>query len=915
MPAGNVNSSIIPAPQATLYTFAATTAATFRPYIGSFGGQFDMQVGEQVDPAKYQVEAIDYPGAHMAWDGVGNEAFLPGYTILAGCQEGANHCIDLIAATPGKFAFSAYSLGSVVASLVYKALLPGGQLADRAGDFLGAVTFGSSVREAGHTIPGGTDPGGHGCFGAQYRMTGTPTSWWDFADSNPLDPFTTTGDDTAGQDSTAVADIVLTGTEFTYFSEVVALLQSLQPDLAAQIPAIWTELTEMFFPFLSPNDNTTGHGNYGSQPYQGLPGTTETAVQLAVDYLNSLMQPNYRQVSNGVLNYQDFANSFAQIGAGGPPDPAKDPLAMYRYLDARRQAVVAEYHQRPMARLLDGNNNVIGTLAQEISASVEEQMLDSGTANMVIRKDNWLSDFIQYDRRAEQDLNIAFDPIPTMLDWPYRWGGKITTINGKRDSRGVHTVELTAVSNREHLKHITARANPLFPPELQIPKMWILPWNCRTALTLSLIANLARAYEPGLSLFANLLNPVAWLGQNVDFNLGYINPLSWPVQPQWLNPVFDTSRFEVFTSRWQDLHASSQTILEDAGCIWRAYLYMKGDLTSPNPELAGLGNFFGTTPALGEVTDQMTRPTRNAVILAVEDKSGTTGWTGTALDGPIKMISATATDLVTSVLLPQYDAEGDTYYLSSDGQKLVDADTPTIDRWFETAPQPPWAVYMDTEHSGMIEAERIQHTTMAKTVAVGGKSPGWINDLITFGIKFGLSQLQTVIVAGLFGSAGGPPIGAGLDELYQGELDDTVAAFQVWTDPARAFWTGDAGFLEQMEPGTGAAWTVSGVLGLRAAQWKTRPYSVYKTTVAMGYPYCLFRDYFLGDRVGFQMGNLIFVDQVSSYKYSWDKDNPLRWEVSIGTDWGDVDPVSKAMRSIAGIWNMFGMWMGSSELF
>jgi hypothetical protein len=611
------------------------------------------------------------------------------------------------------------------------------------------------------------------------------------------------------------------------------------------------------------------------------------------------------------LTYQDFANSFQTIGVGGPPDPAKDPLSMYRYLDSRRKTVAAMYHQRPLCRVWDENGKFIGNLAQETSASVEEQMIDSGTAEMVIRKDNWLSDFLMYDRRAEQDLHLTFDPIPSMIDWPYRWGGKVTTLSGKRDRSGIHTVELQAVSNREHLKHITARANPLFPPELQIPKMWIMPFNCRTALTLSLTVNLARQFEPFAIIPSNIANPGAWLGIN-PFN---INPLNWPIQPQFLIPAFDTSRFEVFTAKWQDMHTASQQILEDAGCIWRAYHYLPGDLTSPHPELAGLGNPLGFSPDIGEITDEMTRPKRACVILAVEDKSSTVGWTGTAIDGPIKMIAATGSDLVGESLIPQYTQEGEAYHLTPDGQRLIDADPVQVGKWFGSAPEPPWPVYMDTENSGMLESSRIQHGCTAKTVGVGGKSPGWINDLITFGVKWALSQLQIVITAGLFGEAGGPPLGAGLDELYQGEFDDTVAAYQVWSDPARQFWCGDMGFLEQQEPGTGAAWTVSGVLGLRAAQWKTRAYVVYKTAVAMGYPYCIFRDYNLGDRVGFQMANLIFVDQVSSYKYSWDASTPLHWEVSIGTDWGDVDPVSKAMRSIAGIWNMFGMFMGSSDLF
>ena len=90
--------------------------------------------------------------------------------------------------------------------------------------------------------------------------------------------------------------------------------------------------------------------------------------------------------------------------------------------------------------------------------------------------------------------------------------------------------------------------------------MWMLPWNCRTALTISLFINLARQYHPFLSIPTNILNPMSWLTTRV----GDINPMHWPVQPQYINPIFDQSRFEIFTSRWTDFHTSSADMLDDA---------------------------------------------------------------------------------------------------------------------------------------------------------------------------------------------------------------------------------------------------------------------------------------------------------------------------------------------------------------
>ena len=63
------------------------------------------------------------------------------------------------------------------------------------------------------------------------------------------------------------------------------------------------------------------------------------------------------------------------------------------------------------------------------------------------------------------------------------------------------------------------------------------------------------------------------------------------------------------------------------------------------------------------------------------------------------------------------------------------------------------------------------------------------------------------------------------------------------------------------------------------------------------------------------MDQVIFVDKVASVKYQWEVNDYVKWEISVGTDYHLIDPVSKAMTAIAGVWNMFGMAQGSGSIF
>lgn len=612
------------------------------------------------------------------------------------------------------------------------------------------------------------------------------------------------------------------------------------------------------------------------------------------------------------------------IGALGRPLPATDPLAAYRYNEARARTLQDGFRQRPLIRMQDKNLQQFASIGTEMSCRFEEIATDTGEAGVVIRGGDDLADFVRNAVRLEEDLHLSIDINPRRLSYKTRWGGKITTINVKRDSSGIHTVELIASAQREHLKHVLVGTTPFFPPEVQPLSLWMLPANCRTACATTLFINLARQFEPALAVLTNIMNPFGWLNPFGPDALLNVNPLQWPIQVQFVNPVLDQSRTTVFTGAWNDFHTASLDTMRDAGVCARAYTYFTDDVDNPQTELAGLlpntplnsipiiGSLVSAVEAFldrhgldvipdGATVADLARPQRNCVMVAFEDHSQYAGPTGTAADGVINLFASTLDDLITETVFP----------IDSDNDGEVD---PVFRQLFGVAPPTPWAVYRDGQFSGIIESNYTQHKGPVKTVMTGGKSPKLVNDLQTFFIKWGLSQLQTVVVGGLGASQGGPPIGAGLDELYQGQLDNKLLAWERYTDPIRALYTGDLGYLESFERGN-SAYTISGILTLRQGNWKTRAFRSFKTSIRQSAPYIIYYDILLDDRVGFEQDGIIYVDQIHAIKYEYDRQKPITYTVSVGDDSKDQDPFSQGIKALQGVAAVLGAVIGGDTLF
>lgn len=581
------------------------------------------------------------------------------------------------------------------------------------------------------------------------------------------------------------------------------------------------------------------------------------------------------------------------IADKGRPDPVNHPMDAYRYLRGRRDVIEGAARQRPMLRLFDKNMDPVAQIAGERLASVEEMASDSGHANVVLRYENWLTDFILHQTKIHEDLHLVVDPNPTAPTWRSRWGGKVTGIVAKRDSSGIHTLELEAISNREHAKNLLIAANPVFPPEIQLPKMWVLPGNTRTIYAMTMFINLARLFFPALSIPTNIFNPFGW----INGGLTSFDPLSWPLQVQFVNAALDQSRLGVVGAAWTDWHSAMADGLKDAGCNLRAYTWLKEDKESPHTELVDLVRGTVAEDALNDLT----RPHRNCVVFAVEDKSGVTGPTGTAADGAINLIGATLDDMITETLFP----------LDQDGDGETD---PVFRKLLGVAPEKPKTIWYDGQYTGIIESERRQHKGPVKTVMTGSRSPSIVNQAQTFAIRYALSQLAQAIstIPGMPAQAAGSE---GLDNVYQGQLDNTLFAWMKFTDPVRAWWSGDFAWQEHFERGSGTAYTLSGVVTLRIGNYKTRAWQGFKVQVINGRPHAIDIDVGLADRVGFEQGGILFVDQITAIKRSWSRTQPVTVELSIGDDDDKEDPFARGLRAVQAVWTGLSHFLGEGTIF
>lgn len=554
-----------------------------------------------------------------------------------------------------------------------------------------------------------------------------------------------------------------------------------------------------------------------------------------------------------------------------------------QHLADRRWGYLNRPIKKPLIRLYDKKMQLMARIEIPESWDCEEIAHDDGAAHIeIVGKDNaWLRDIIVRKTRPAEDLHITIDPDPDKPhDWKNRWGGKVETIKDVKEYGKPTVTTLTVIHNRRHLSKFNLAATPLLPPAVQPLKMFLWGGPCASTCAIAMMVNLARVYTLNAwwPLPRNIMAPETWLEN--------LSPLNWPVQVMPINPLFDQSRWCTIGARWKDAKTVLTPVMKDAGVICHAYTWLPGD---PPPY-----------DVFGPLRDVL-KPTRACVILSFENDSGVTGPTGTAIDGLINLFAATADDLITEALFP----------IDGDGDGETD---PFFRKLFGVAPKRPPFVYRDIGYGGAKRREMTIHKCQAIIINTGGRSPQWVNQAITFGIKYALAQLSNVISLGPAGAANAPG-SVGLEELYQGRLDDTLLAFINFIDPIRSAEVGPYAYQEHFEPGSGSAFTISSVMTLREGWWKTRPYTSFKFDVADGAPFVIGEDIRLGTRCAAEDQGVLYTDQIMAIKRQGGRNISSRPQLSFGDDSREEDPVAQGFSTIANVANFAALLAGSGEMF
>lgn len=82
-----------------------------------------------------------------------------------------------------------------------------------------------------------------------------------------------------------------------------------------------------------------------------------------------------------------------------------------------------------------------------------------------------------------------------------------------------------------------------------------------------------------------------------------------------------------------------------------------------------------------------------------------------------------------------------------------------------------------------------------------------------------------------------------------------------------------------------------------------------------GFPWVLDVDVRLGERAGWEFDGVIYVDQITAIKRTWDRQSPVLCTISVGDDRDKQDPVARGMRALNAVYGAFAAFLGEGTLF
>ena len=281
-----------------------------------------------------------------------------GLPMINSLNEGVRQTINMINDTPGAFALGGYSQGAAVMSAVLKKIQHG-SLSHRKADLIAGVTFGNPCREIGHLWPGANPVGGwdspntssHGCFPLDYRLQGTPSLWWDFANENEI--ITTISDTLTGSKWVDMVGVFLNGFGGKDMAAFIAAnLSKLPWDVFADVVSMLQTVVG--------GVGASGHMAYPSEPPPGDPQNGKTSYQIALEMLRDV-GTKYKEARTAANKTEVLQVNFKL------PMPIND-LAFQAVQVPAQVDVWYQDRQGNWRAVLDENRNAVGVTLSSSTA-------------------------------------------------------------------------------------------------------------------------------------------------------------------------------------------------------------------------------------------------------------------------------------------------------------------------------------------------------------------------------------------------------------------------------------------------------------------------------------------------------------------------------------------------------------------
>jgi hypothetical protein len=757
---------------------------------------------------------------------------------------GVEQIISAINTTPGPFVLSGLSQGAMVCSKVYNEIRYG-RLAHRRGDFLAGIMFGNPARQAGHTIDlvGATDPGGSGLqqfpirqsYGETYGiLSNCEPFWWEFA--NPGDPACTTVDGAAKTEIARVFKFIYNG--WTGIGTLASLLVGLVSDPTGSAGAMqWLIDTT--------SATTSPHIEY-HLPYTPLTGnTTESAVDLAVTYLNSVA-----------------ANAVSNPPVKPGPSWSKSLDFISENCENWRQTLLNKRKQKPYIRIWKNKENgdpgleYVGRIHYDdtIRASFPMKKNESAQGVIELRTNHYISEFIRNMVTTEElkkNVVITVD----MYGGELRWSGLLKSHSIKVSDEGLRYHELTFNDDMQFLQFLLAPPNPVLPLEIfQFPRVFTMVGPAKWAISVMVLLNLIRVE-------GNL-----WSLPDDPFDLD-----------QWDN---------MFPWSWKDwqVHIKCDPFMLDDSTLWVLLASRMNPVDSVIADALDDAQltlrYRRVFSDLGEVTDGVMfveEVANGALVFELTDDSGYhSPLSGTFLEGTI------ADGLVRSAAVYAGGFVEDTLAVIADNEGLY-PDQYWGPGFLGTLAEAPWLVIRDSQWTMINTAELTWSPATAVAVVVGGDNPA--ADALAKLIIETVGNLLGYFLLGGFSSAG--TIAA---DIIMPFLRGTIAAWIKHKHTARATALGWVHLWElYQQGGEQNAWSLSALAALRGGFLATRSETSHTFTLK-GTRWILPGLHFsVGSRVGStvkEYPNYIFVNQVEGIEMTWDHtgDGGLDFSIQIGSN-------------------------------